>query len=257
MASLALVDGDGRLVARFFTGWSNVVFLFIVTSRLLPVVPTEMDLAAHPVQRILNGKLRGRARDFNLAPRDLACGRCSRCFVIVASALPMSFPWANAALYRAVGEEPPSACGRWPASWRRLLRRPRRAPEVWRDVAYDAIERALDSRAKHGNGLDDHHHARACVGARTVDVPPIDRGKRRPATGFARLSPWIGTWSDPVTKRFADQKLGARLRSFSRFAHTGEVLGVTGQTIAGLASAAPRSSCARASRSRFVVCVPG
>jgi uncharacterized iron-regulated membrane protein len=36
---------------------------------------------------------------------------------------------------------------------------------------------------------------------------------------------------------FSDQSLGRRLRSISRFAHTGEVLGLPGQTIAGLVTA--------------------
>jgi len=36
---------------------------------------------------------------------------------------------------------------------------------------------------------------------------------------------------------FSDQSLGRRLRSISRFAHTGEVLGWPGQTIAGLVTA--------------------
>jgi uncharacterized iron-regulated membrane protein len=36
---------------------------------------------------------------------------------------------------------------------------------------------------------------------------------------------------------FGDQTLGRRLRSIARFAHTGEVLGLPGQTIAGLATA--------------------
>jgi uncharacterized iron-regulated membrane protein len=36
---------------------------------------------------------------------------------------------------------------------------------------------------------------------------------------------------------FGDQSLGRRLRSISRFAHTGEVLGIPGQTIAGVATA--------------------
>jgi uncharacterized iron-regulated membrane protein len=35
---------------------------------------------------------------------------------------------------------------------------------------------------------------------------------------------------------FSDQSLGRRLRSIARFAHTGEVLGIPGQTIAGLAT---------------------
>jgi len=37
---------------------------------------------------------------------------------------------------------------------------------------------------------------------------------------------------------FADQTTGERARSWMRFAHTGEFYGVTGQTIAGIASAA-------------------
>ena len=36
---------------------------------------------------------------------------------------------------------------------------------------------------------------------------------------------------------FENQSLGRRLRSILRFAHTGEVLGIPGQTIAGLATA--------------------
>ena len=41
-----------------------------------------------------------------------------------------------------------------------------------------------------------------------------------------------------ATETFGDQSLGRRIRSVMRFAHTGEVLGLTGQTAAGLVSAA-------------------
>ncbi len=40
------------------------------------------------------------------------------------------------------------------------------------------------------------------------------------------------------TETFAAQTRGRRLRSFMRFAHTGEFGGMTGQTIAGLATLA-------------------
>ena len=39
------------------------------------------------------------------------------------------------------------------------------------------------------------------------------------------------------SETFETQTLGRRLRTFARFAHTGEFFGVAGQTIAGLASA--------------------
>jgi uncharacterized iron-regulated membrane protein len=40
------------------------------------------------------------------------------------------------------------------------------------------------------------------------------------------------------SEAFGDQSRGRRLRSILRFAHTGEVVGWSGQTLAGLASAA-------------------
>jgi uncharacterized iron-regulated membrane protein len=39
------------------------------------------------------------------------------------------------------------------------------------------------------------------------------------------------------SETFADLTLGRRIRNTMRFAHTGEVLGVAGQTVAGIASA--------------------
>lgn len=38
-------------------------------------------------------------------------------------------------------------------------------------------------------------------------------------------------------ERFGDQSFGRRLRTWLRFAHTGEYYGLTGQTIAGIVSA--------------------
>jgi uncharacterized iron-regulated membrane protein len=40
------------------------------------------------------------------------------------------------------------------------------------------------------------------------------------------------------SQTFSDQTTGERARSWMRFVHTGEFYGVTGQTIAGIASAA-------------------
>jgi uncharacterized iron-regulated membrane protein len=65
----------------------------------------------------------------------------------------------------------------------------------------------------------------------------IDRGgggqpQLRSTLSFDRASGAVLSY-----ETFADQSLGRRLRSVLRFAHTGEVLGITGQTIAGLASA--------------------
>jgi uncharacterized iron-regulated membrane protein len=46
-----------------------------------------------------------------------------------------------------------------------------------------------------------------------------------------------GAGAVPVWETFADQSRGRRLRSWLRFAHTGEYYGLVGQTVAGIVSA--------------------
>ena len=143
----------------------------------------------------------------------------------------MSFPWANAALYRAVGEEPPRPAGGGrdagaaqngsrempesgeisPDAMNSLWIRVEVQEEGWTTITMPASARApLTFGIDRGNGGQ----------PQVRSTLTVDRN-----SGAIRY------------ETFADQKLGARLRSLSRFAHTGEVLGVTGQTIAGLASA--------------------
>ena len=61
-----------------------------------------------------SGRLRGKARDFNWH-NVIGLWSAVPLFIVVLSATPISFPWANALLYRAVGEATPPA-GRQPQS---------------------------------------------------------------------------------------------------------------------------------------------
>jgi uncharacterized iron-regulated membrane protein len=172
-------------------------------------------------------------------------------FFIVLSALPMSFPWANNAIYRAVGEAPPAPAGaaRAPAagnaqaagSERRAAARPR--GERGRATAGEPADipaltlNELWSRAE--RQVADWRTISVRVPANT-SAPvafTIDRGtggqpQLRATLTLDRATGEIARW-----ETFEAQTLGRRLRSISRFAHTGEVLGATGQTIAGIASA--------------------
>jgi uncharacterized iron-regulated membrane protein len=65
----------------------------------------------------------------------------------------------------------------------------------------------------------------------------IDRGDGGQPQLRSTLSLDRSTGEIVNSETFSDQSLGRRLRSISRFAHTGEVLGLPGQTIAGLATA--------------------
>jgi uncharacterized iron-regulated membrane protein len=226
------VEGDGRPVARFFTGWSNVVFLFIVTSGFYLWFPRKWSWQHIRSIAFFNGKLRGKARDFNWH-QVIGVWSLIPLFVIVASALPMSFPWANAALYRAVGEEPPRPGGGGGNGGAAQNGRPREMPESG-EISPDAMN-ALWIRAEAQEEGWTTITMRMPVSARAPMTFAIDRGNGGQPQVRSTLT--VDRNSGAIRyETFADQKLGARLRSLSRFAHTGEALGVTGQTIAGLAS---------------------
>ncbi len=226
------VDGDSRSVARFFTGWSNVLFLFIVTSGFYLWFPRKWSWQHIRSIAFFNGKLRGRARDFNWH-QVIGVWSLVPLFVIVASALPMSFPWANAALYRAAGEEPPRAAGGGRDAGA-AQNGAREMPESG-EMSSDAID-ALWIRAEAQEQGWTTITMRMPASTRAPLTFAIDRGNGGQPQVRSTLT--VDRNSGSIRyETFADQKLGARLRSLSRFAHTGEVLGVTGQTIAGLASA--------------------
>ena len=71
----------------------------------------------------------------------------------------------------------------------------------------------------------------ARLSARVTSKRRYNSSRRRQDAGYRRTSVTVSF------EAFSDQSLGRRLRSISRFAHTGEVLGLPGQTIAGLATA--------------------
>lgn len=221
-------QGDNREVARAITGASNLAFLFLVISGLylwLPAVyrwsTMRLRLWFHP-----NAKS-GKARDFNWhhvfgfwAAIPLA--------VIVATATVFYYSWANNLVYRLAGEEPPQR-GRVEAetlvteeilpadsqlqSIAALLLVAQDARPEWQTMSVNvtrepALERTISIDEGNG-GMPQLRHTMS-VNAYTAEMVQ---------------------WSP-----FNSQSAGRQARSWVRFLHTGEALGIWGQTIAGLAS---------------------
>ena len=129
------VEGEGRPIARAITGWSNAIFLFIVASGFYLWFPRKWSWQHVRTVTLFSGKLRGKARDFNWH-NVIGFWSAVPLFIVVLTAMPISFPWANALVYRAVGEEPPQQGGRgggaaeggggeraWTRGWRSARRR--------------------------------------------------------------------------------------------------------------------------------------
>ena len=223
------VEGEGRPVARAVTGWSNAIFLFIVASGTYLWFPRRWTWPRVRPVLMFNGGLHGKARDFNWH-NVIGAWSAVPLFIVVLTAMPISFPWANALVYRAVGEEPPAQGGRGgreggPAGSRQD------APE-----GAHRLDALFSTAARHSPGWKTIN-LRMPASADAPVVFAIDRGDGGQPQLRSTLSLDRTTGAVVASESFSDQSLGRRLRSISRFAHTGEVLGLAGQTIAGLATA--------------------
>ena len=218
------MTGEQRVAGRAITGWSNLVFAFIVLSGMYLWLPRLWGWRHVRAVAWFRGGLRGKARDFNWH-NVIGIWSAVPLALVVISALPISFPWASALVYRIAGEAPPA---------------PRRAASgaAQRSAAIlplDGLDAAWEQATARAEGWK----------TITVSVPAsadapfvfaIDRGHAgqphlRGTLTVPRTGAAAATW-----ETFGSQGPGRRARSILRFLHTGEVLGIIGQTIAGLAS---------------------
>ena len=277
------VEGEQRAVARAVTGYSNLLFLFIVVSGMDLWLPKVLSWPQ--VRQVLFFKSAygtSKARDFNWH-NVIGIWTSVPLFIVVLGAVPMSFPWANDLLYTVSGEEPPArrpegpgpgpgrqggpGVGGGPQAGRGGPGEGRRGGPADRggDLGQAARPRGesgprLESSARRGrdgsaSATPSVDGLNAAIERARSEQPTWQtvsvRFPRRAEEPLA-VAVDLGDGGQPqlrstvtvsragdVTGRetFADQASGRRLRSILRFAHTGEVLGVTGQTVAGLASA--------------------
>lgn len=222
------VSGEGRDNARMITGASNLMFLFLIVSGLylwLPAVyrwsTMRMRLWFHP-----NAKS-GQARDFNWhhvfgfwAAIPLA--------VIVATATVFYYPWANNLVYQLAGEEPPVRGRGAPAETVS-------EPEIPAGASLVPMDDLLQTAAMQHPAwrtLSINLPAEASA-LRSVSIDEGDGGQPQ-----KRHAMTLNAYSGEIVELapFSSQSAGRQARSWVRFLHTGEALGLIGQTIAGLAS---------------------
>jgi uncharacterized iron-regulated membrane protein len=223
------MSGEQRATGRAVTGAANLLFLVLVVSGAylwLPRTWTWMQVRSIAWFR---GGLRGKARDFNW---HNVAGLWSvvPLFIIVLSGVVISYPWAGNLVYRAMGEAPP-ASGR-PAAAPGARERAKGVAVV-SDAGLEAVlaraTRQVDAWTAVTLRVPEAAHAPVVL---TVDSGQPGQPHLRETLTVDRAT------GDPVRREtFADATPGRRARMILRFAHTGEILGLTGQTIAGLVSA--------------------
>jgi uncharacterized iron-regulated membrane protein len=219
------IDGEHRDAARAITGACNLAFLFLVLSGLYLWLPPVYNRVAFRTRYWFNAKVQNsKARDFNWH-HVFGIWSAIPLAVIVASATVFYYGWANALVYRVVGEEPPAG-GPPQRSAQETVAEPvsggqtlealaeTAAAEVagWRSLTMTlpaASDPTVQFSVDRGTGGQPQHRYDVVIDATTGEVLSSER--------------FAGT-------------TGRRARMMLRFLHTGEALGVGGQTLAGIVS---------------------
>ena len=218
------LDGTSRATGRAITGAANLGFLFIVLSGIYLWFPRVWTWLQFKNVLWFRGGLPGKARDFNWH-NVIGFWSAVPLAVVVAGAVPISYPWASNLVYRLVGEAPPApAQGARPA-----------VPPRAEGVRVDGLDAAY-ARAQERVPAWRTITVRLTGGPRAPFVFTVDEGysgqpQKRDTLTVSR------TGEIEKSEKFSDLSAGRRLRSWLRFAHTGEIYGLTGQTIAGIVSA--------------------
>lgn len=217
--------GEGRDAGRAVTGAANLGFLFLVLSGLYLWWPRNWSRRAVRNVVFFRRGLSAKARDFNWH-NVIGFWSAVPLAIVVASAVMISYSWGTDLVYRIAGDAPPERGGRSaPAE---------EAPvEVGGDpfFRFDQLQEFASTERPGWQRI-------------SADIPensaaPISFGIDAGSGGEPQKRSTVVLSRDgEVVSRetFADGSPGRRLRSILRFAHTGEVLGLFGQTIAGLAS---------------------
>jgi uncharacterized iron-regulated membrane protein len=270
------MSGDQRTTGRAITGASNLLFLFIVLSGLYLWLPKAFSKTQLRNILWFRRGLRPKARDFNWH-NTIGIWSAIPLALVVYSGVVISYPWASNAVYRMVGEAPPApAAGRaggagGPGAEGGRAGGAGRGGRGGRAGGPAGIEaagpQARGGEARSGaaltvapppaapvtssNGNIEMLVDRAMAFQPTwqmlalrVPTEPnapavftIDRGDAGQPNLRGTLTLDASTGEVQRWQTFSDGTRGQRLRSFLRFAHTGEIGGLTGQTIAGLVSA--------------------
>jgi uncharacterized iron-regulated membrane protein len=236
------LDGEQRAVGRAITGACNVAFLVLAVSGLYLWWPRQWTWRHVSAVLLFRSGLRGKARDFNW--HNVFGVWCGLVIVILTTtAMVISYTWATNLLYTLTGSPRPAQAVTRPAAPANESRQgagPRgdaTARQAQRPQAAAAALQPMLAEAE-----------RQVPTWRTIimRLPPraggpvsISISDRAHWNSFARSTITIDGTTGAVGRwePYAASSLGQKVRGWMRFAHTGELGGLPGEAVAGLASA--------------------
>jgi uncharacterized iron-regulated membrane protein len=222
-------SGESRPRGRAVTGASNLAFLFIVVSGMFLWWPRSWTWTAVRNVTWFKSGLSGKPRDFNWH-NTIGFWSAIPLAIIIVGAAVISYPWATALVYRAYGEAPPPPAAAAGAA------RGGAARPVGARIDGPGLETMVRTAAVQMPDWKTISVALPAPGAPRV-VLTVDSGDGGQPHKRATLTADHRTGALVRWEPFSSQSSGRRARTWLRFAHTGEVYGLAGQTIAGLVTA--------------------
>jgi uncharacterized iron-regulated membrane protein len=231
------LEGDGRAVGKAIMGAANLAFLFLVVTGIYLWLPRVWKWPFFRKNLVFGRQLpTSKARDYNWH-HVFGFWALVPLFFIVVSGVVISYPWANAMLYQAFGEQAPrrqgpaflSGNGMDSAADGNEKIRPQDLATL--EQAFEAARATDDSWTKINLIVPPDPQSP------TVRVLVNNSGgilpMQRTTLIFDRVASEIRS-----SEGYDDMTSGQKARMFMRFVHTGEQFGLVGSTIAGLATLA-------------------
>ena len=220
-------QGENRNLARAITGACNIGFLFLVISGFYLWWPQRWSRKALRNITWFRTGLPPKGRNFNWH-NTIGFWSAVPLFIVVLSGVVISYTWAGNLVYRIVGETPPAPRQ---ANANPGATKPATAPAV-PALTLDALWARAEQQVSGWQSI-------------TLQLSPsgdaplnfaIDSGTGGQPQKRAQLVLDRKTGEVVRFEPFSTYSTGRQLRSILRFAHTGEVIGLFGQTIAGVVS---------------------
>jgi len=217
------MDGDSRSIGKGLTGIANLMFLFLILSGLYLWLPPLYRWIVFKQRLMFNDKAAtAKARDYNWH-HVFGFWSLIPLFFIVVSGATLSYRWASGAVYALAGEERPARGraepgaellpGATPLSLQEHFQFAKSQSQRWQRIVLS---------------LPDSNAA-------TISVV-VDEGSGGEPTKKKTLIIDRVTGTTLRTETFSDRTPAGKVLGYFRWLHTGEALGLAGQTIAGIVS---------------------
>lgn len=217
------LDGDARATGKAITGISNLIFLFLVFTGLYLWLPPTLRWSAARLRLLLRSTGSSAARDLNWH-QVFGFWAAIPLMVVIATATVFNYSWATNLVCLLAGDEVPQRNGP-----------PRGAAPAQVSAEGLSVEALFQNAI---GAMDDWRTLTLNLSPADAEQVTItvDQGNGRQPQKKHSLNLDVASSEVAAFVPFSEQAPGRKARSWVRFLHTGEALGIVGQTIAGLAS---------------------